>query len=144
MKLFLASVTKKRMKKKTYMFNNPHSNREILVSKLKWKGLVINWKENWAHVICLTSYLLDISVVRHLCDYWTAWKCSHVWYSIRPTTMMLDILIGRLKSFFLPTSLIPTLYPTHWKSKYFSMFYSDLIIYLYIGVTDNPFHKKHV
>ena len=50
---------------KTYMFNNPHSNRRILINKLKWKGLFISWNENWVHVscrlpICSTSHFSKI------------------------------------------------------------------------------------
>ena len=38
---------------KTYMFNNPHSNRRILVNRL-------GWNENWVHFSCPSSHLLNI------------------------------------------------------------------------------------
>ena len=52
-------------------------------------------------------------------------KCSHARYPICPTTMMLIIPIIWLKRFF-------DIIPTHWSSKYFSIFYFILILCLYI------------
>ena len=66
------SIDKKTcVKTKTYMFNNPHSTRRILLNNLKWKGLFISWNKNWVHVSCQSSYLLDVPFVQYLSDYWT-------------------------------------------------------------------------
>ena len=105
---------------KLYMFNNPKSNREILVTKLKWKGFSF-YKLEWELGPC------------HLSDFPFAWhsicptfvrilNCicqnielpdknnSHVAYPISPTTMKLNIPIPLLKRFFFWHPTCKTLY----------------------------------
>ena len=80
-----------------------------------------------------TFHLSDICLTVELFDR----KCSHVTNPICPTAMMRNIQVVGLKRFYFPTSHMSDMVPTHRASKNFSIFYSILILYLYLKMENN-------